>query len=111
MHQYLTTLHLNLVLQEIRHCKEFFMTLMKLRLDFLQLDLAYRFGVDVSKVSHIFITWIKLLSKELFPVILVIWPPRDEVRKNLPHCFKKSYPKVCTIIDYTEVFTETPSSF
>ena len=87
---------------------EFFMTLMKLRLDLLQLDLANRFGVGVGKVSQIFITWIKLLSKELG--VLVIWPSKDQVRKNLPLCFKKLYPKVRTIIDFTEVFTETPSS-
>ena len=29
---------------------------------------------------------------------------------TLPECFKKSYPKVRTIIDCTEVFLETPSS-
>ena len=86
---------------------EFFMTIMKLRLDLLQQDLANRFGVSTGKVSQIFITWIKLLARELG--VLVIWPSREQVRKTLPLCFKKLYPKVHTIIDCTEVFTETPS--
>ena len=65
---------------------EFFMTLMKLRLDHLQLDLANRFGVGVGKVLQIFITWIKLLSKELG----VIQRPS---KKKSPTLFQEIIPK------------------
>ena len=87
---------------------EFLLVLMKLWLDLLQTDLAYRFGVSPGKVSQIFITWMKLLSKQLG--VLVIWPSKSQVRKTLPQCFQKLYPKVRTIIHCTEIYTETPSS-
>ena len=81
---------------------------MKLWLDLLQTDLAYRFDVSPGKVSQIFITGIKLLSKQLG--LFIFWPSKPQVRKTLPQCFKKLYPKVRTIIDCTQIYTETPSS-
>ena len=81
---------------------------MKLWLDLLQTDLACRFDVSPGKVSQIFITWIKLLSKQLG--VLIIWPSKSQVRKTLPQCFKKLYPKVRTRIYCTDLYTETPSS-
>ena len=88
--------------------QEFLLVLMKLRLDLMQADLAFRFKISTGKVSQIFITWIKLLSKELS--VLIIWPSRQQIKKTLPSCFEKLYPKTRTIIDCTEVFTETPSA-
>ena len=70
--------------------------------------LAYRFDVSPGKLSKIFITSITVLSKQLG--VLIIWPSKSQVRKTLPQCFKKLYPKVRTIIDCTEIYTETPSS-
>ena len=61
---------------------ELLLVLMKLRLDFLQIDLAYRFDVSPGKVSEIFITWVKLLSKQLG--VPVIWPSKSQIRKTLP---------------------------
>lgn len=55
-------------------------TLIKLRLALLQHDLAFKFGISVGKVSEIFITWFKLLSKELG--VLVIWPSKLQVQKT-----------------------------
>ena len=88
--------------------QELLLMLMKLRLALLVDDLAFRFKVSHGSVSSIFITWVKLLSKELS--ILIIWPSRSQMRNNLPHCFKKLYPKVKCIIDCFECFTDTPSS-
>ena len=87
---------------------EFFLTLMKLRLDLLQQDLAIRFDISTGKVSQIFITWIKLLSHEVG--VLIIWPLCQQTTKTLPECFQKLYPKCHTIIDCTDIFTETPGS-
>ena len=81
---------------------------MKIRLNLLNDDLAFRFQISNGKVSQIFITLIKLLSKEL--PVLVIWPSRRQIRATLPECFKKLFPKTRTKIDCTEVFTDTPSS-
>ena len=47
------------------------------------------------------------MSKELS--VLIVWPSRQQVRKTLPSCFVKLYPKVRCIIDCFECFTETPS--
>ena len=48
-----------------------------------------------------------MLSTEL--QYLIIWPSKGQIVATLPECFKKSYPKVRTIIDCTEVLLETPS--
>ena len=87
--------------------QEFLLTLMKLKLGLINEDLAFRFIVSVGTVSSIFITWVKLMSKELG--VLIIWPSRQQVKKALPLCFKKLYPKTRCIIDCFECFTETPS--
>ena len=59
---------------------------MKLRLALLAVDLGSRFHVSATTVSSIFITWAKLMSKEL--------PSRQQVKKTLPSCFRKLYPKL-----------------
>ena len=87
---------------------EFLLVLMRLRLALLGRDLAFRFKVTPATVSSIFVTWITLMAKELG--VLIIWPSRAQVRKTLPNCFRKLYPKVRVIIDCFEVFTETPSA-
>ena len=43
--------------------QELLLVLMKLRLDLMQVDLAFRFKNSTGKVSQIVITWIKLLSR------------------------------------------------
>ena len=80
---------------------------MKLRLALWTVDLAFRFHVSTNSVSSIFITWIKLMSKELS--VLIVWPSRQQVRKIPPSCFVKLYPKVRCIINCFWCFTETPS--
>ena len=71
-------------------------------------DLQFRFQVSVGLVSHIFTTWIKLLSREL--KCLILWPSRADIRESMPESFKRWYPKTRCIIDCTEIFIETPSS-
>ena len=85
--------------------QEFLLTLMKLKLGIINEDLAFRFMV--SSLSSVFITWIKLMSKELS--VLNIWPSKQQVKDTLPVCFKKLYRKVRCIIDCFECFTETPN--
>ena len=58
----------------------------KIRLKLLNEDLVFRFPISNGKVSQIFITWIKLLSKEL--PVLVIWPSR-RYQNVLRNCFQK----------------------
>ena len=65
--------------------------------------------MSAATVSSIFITWAKLMSIELS--VLIVWPSRQQVKKTLPSCFRKLYPKykVKCIINCFECFTETPS--
>ena len=87
--------------------QELLLTLMKLRLALLLEDLSFRFEISTGTTSSILVTWIKLCSKELS--VLIIWPTRGQIKKTLPNCFRKLYPKVRCIIDCFECFTETPS--
>ncbi|CAH3185091.1 unnamed protein product [Porites lobata] len=82
--------------RKLRLEQEFLLTLMKLRLALLTFDLGFRFHVSASTVSSVFITWVKLMSKELS--VLIVWPSRQQIKKKtLPYCFKKLYPKVRSI--------------
>ena len=81
---------------------------MRLRLGLLIKDLAFRFQISSKRVSQIWITWIKLMSKELW--YLIICPSKGQVFATIPNAFKKLYPKVRVVIDCTEVYLETPSS-
>ena len=88
--------------------QEYLLVLMRLRLGLLIKDLAFRYQVSSTHVSQIWITWVKLMLKELR--YLIIWPSKGEVFATLPEAFKKLYPKVFVIIYCTEVYLETPSS-
>ena len=87
--------------------EEFFLVLVRLRLGLFERDLAYRFGVSVSTVSRICITWINFLYLKLKE--LPLWPKRESVLSCMPACFKQLYPTTRVIIDATEIFVETPS--
>ena len=79
---------------------------MKLRLAILLEDLAFRFQISPGSASSIFLTWVKLCSKELS--VLIIWPSRRQTKKTLPGCFRRIYPKVRCTIDCFESFNATP---
>ena len=87
--------------------EEFFMVLVRLKLGLFEQDLAYRFGISVSTVSRICITWISFLYVKLKE--LPLWPCRDMVQANMPQSFKKLYPSTRVIIDCTEIFVDMPS--
>ena len=86
---------------------EFLMVLMKLRLNLLNEDLGYRFGVASSTVSRNFHKWLEVMYMRLKPMIR--WPDKETVHKTLPNCFKKHYFRVRCIVDCTEVFIERPT--
>ena len=87
--------------------EEFFFVLVQIRLGLLEKDLAYCFGISISTVSRICITWINFLYIKLreFP----LWPKKEIVQAYMPHVFKELYPSTRVIIDATEIFVETPS--
>ena len=79
---------------------EMLLTLMKLKLNLLNEDLAFRFDISPALVSRIITTWIIFLGLELQQ--LIVWPKFDVLKQYYPKCFD-AYDTVCCIIDCTEV--------
>ena len=88
--------------------QEFILTLVRLRLGLLVQHLSDVFAISNSSVSKVFTTWICFLAIILKDVLL-IWPSKESVRKNLPQSFK-SYPSTRVVIDCTEIFIQKPTS-
>ena len=85
---------------------QLFLTLIKLKLNLRERDIAYRFGISTSTVSKYFITWVCFLYYQLSEID---WRPSPEqVRRTLPQSFREKYPDTYIILDATEVFLETP---
>jgi len=87
--------------------QQFLMTLMKLRLNLSNQDLAYRFGISQSTVSKYFRKWINVMYIRLQPVIR--WPSREELYATMPTDFKNKFSRCVCIIDCFEVFCERSS--
>ncbi|KAK3106441.1 hypothetical protein FSP39_020167 [Pinctada imbricata] len=83
---------------------EYILTLVRLRLGMFEFCIGDIFGVSKSRVSQIFITWITFMSTILGN--LIKWPSRNQVKKYMPHSFRRHYPKTRAIIDCTEFFFE-----
>ena len=81
--------------------------LMRLKAGLFVQDLADRFGVTISLVSRICITWINLLyyeCKDIFP-----FPTQELVCKNMPEEFAE-FATTRIILDCTELFIQCPSA-
>lgn len=89
--------------------QQLLLTLMRLRLDLRNQDLAYRFGVKVGTVTRTVHQMVNILSSTLVPTA-VFWPSRAELRKNLPAALRTSYPDCAVIIDCFTVPFEEPVS-
>ncbi|KAJ8350939.1 hypothetical protein SKAU_G00260690 [Synaphobranchus kaupii] len=85
--------------------QQLLLTLMRLRLDLKNQDLAYRFGVKVSTVTKTVHSVVNIMSTTLVPTT-VFWPSREELRKNLPSAFRSSYPDCAVIMDCFRVALE-----
>ena len=85
--------------------EQFAMTLMKLRLNLKEKDLAYRFNISQSCVSRYFNKWINVMYCRL-PSALCIWPQRSELHTSMPLSFRKKFPNCISIIDGFEIFCD-----
>jgi hypothetical protein len=94
--------------RKMRLLDEFLMVLMRLRLGLLEQDLAQRFCVSSSTVSRILITWYNVLAEHFKHFI--VWPTKETIQDHMPESFKR-FPNTRVILDCTEFFIETPSSF
>lgn len=88
--------------------EQFYLFLHKLRLGTFNQELANSFGVSLTTVSRIFITWTNFLYFVLGS--MPIWPSQSKIQKHMPKCFKKLYPKCRGIIDASEIKVQKPSS-
>ena len=91
----------------LTYLEEFVLVLLRLKVGLFVHDLADRFGISTSLVSHICITGVNFLSMELpglFP-----FPSQELVRKNMPQEFSE-YPTSRIILDCSEVFIQRPSA-
>ena len=87
--------------------QEMMIVLMKLRLDSLLQDFAFKFGVSLATVSRIILKWLNILDVKLSP--LIKWPEREALWISTPACYRASFgKKVVVIIDCFEVFIERP---
>ncbi|XP_030283140.1 uncharacterized protein LOC115587457 isoform X1 [Sparus aurata] len=89
--------------------QQLLLTLMRLRLDLRNQDLAYRFGVKVGTVTRTVHQMVSIMSTNLVPTA-VFWPSRAELRKNLPAALRTSHPDCAVIIDCFTVPFEEPVS-
>ncbi|KAK9969189.1 hypothetical protein ABG768_027385 [Culter alburnus] len=85
--------------------QQLLLTLMRLRLDLRNQDLAYRFGVKVATVTRTVHRIINIMFTTLVPTA-VFWPSRVELRKNLPAALRCMYPDCAVIIDCFRVSLE-----
>ena len=84
---------------------QFFLTLIKLKLNLQVRDLAYRFDISKSLVSKYIITWICFMYHHLSEID---WMPSvEQVQGTMPQSFKEKYPSTYAIIDASEIFIET----
>ena len=88
--------------------EQLFMTLVRLRMGFPELDISNRFGISQSSVSRITSIWINLMYHNFKAMMRI--PPWSVIRKYMPEVCKKQYPNTRVIIDATEFATEHPSS-
>ncbi|XP_047226025.1 uncharacterized protein LOC124871076 isoform X2 [Girardinichthys multiradiatus] len=89
--------------------QQLLLTLMRLRLDLRNQDLAYRFGVKVGTVARTVHRMVNIMSSTLVPTA-VFWPSRAELRKNLPAALQTSHPDCAVIVECFTVPLEEPLS-
>ena len=87
---------------------ELFLTVVKLRHDFPESDLAVRFGITQATVSRIFSAYIRCLYFTFQEVS--IWPSRQLIDEFMPTVFKDKYPHTRVVIDATEFPIEKPAN-
>ena len=88
---------------------ELLLVLMRLRLNTLIEDLAYRFGIAKSTVTTICNLWIDVMSVRL--KFLIKWADKEVIDANMPKIFRETYPLTRCIIDCSEIFIERPVAY
>ena len=87
---------------------EFFLMMVRLRLNLKEQYLANHFEISVSTVSRVFLTWINFCYLRLS--LLPCWPDQSTIQNTMPASFKEVYPQPTAKLDATEIKVNIPSS-
>jgi len=87
---------------------QLFVTLVKLRHNPSFTLLAHTARVSKSTVISMFWKWIDALYTNIG--FLVRWPDREGIFKTIPSVFKSKFPRLTSIIDCFEIFTDAPKN-
>ncbi|XP_065665566.1 uncharacterized protein LOC136086992 [Hydra vulgaris] len=93
---------------KMKSVDQLFMFLTWLRLGFSLSFTSWLFKTPKSTVSRYLITWSNFIYLKLGAI--PIWPNLDQLKHNMPKCFKETYPQTKVIIDCTELLCQRPSS-
>ena len=87
----------------------FTLTLMKLRINAANFDLAFRFGASATTVGRILSRWTEVMNVRL--AFIVTWLDWESLRKTMSFCFRVNYGlKVTSVIDCFNLFIEKCSN-
>ena len=86
---------------------EMLLTLIKIKLGLSEQDLASCFGISVSVVSRICVTWVKGLSSVLKHALFML--EQGSLNSTKPKRFNQVH-GIHPIIDGSEIFIETPKN-
>lgn len=87
---------------------QFLLTLIKLRRNTPDFELALNFGMSEFSVSNIFTTWVNFMYYQWKEIN--IWPSRELVSFYMPNDFRKKFPATRVILDGMEVPIMKPSA-
>ena len=88
---------------------ELLAVLVRIRLNLFTVDLASRLGISNGTMVNIFQKWLNVMFVRL--KFLITWPSREILQNNMPLVFQQLYPNCRVIIDCSDIFTETPTTF
>ncbi|XP_074653458.1 uncharacterized protein LOC141907616 [Tubulanus polymorphus] len=87
---------------------QFFLTLIKLRLNRPNIELSDLFQISEMQVANIFVTWINFLYFHFKD--LCWWPSKELVKYFSPSDFGKKFPSTRVIVDGTEIPLKKPKN-
>ena len=98
------------VKRKLSAMNECFLTLVRLRVGLLSMDIAYRFNVPNSCVSKMVTTWIQFMYLQFGVLRERMFVSREIAKLHMPSCFRK-FKGIRVIIDCSEFFVQKASHF
>lgn len=93
--------------QVLSKADQLLLTLLKLRRNPSNKDLANRFKVSEGTVENVFLTWVSALHQVLVEGLMADIPSRFKCASSMPQSFNK-FPNCRLVIDCTEIYAANP---